>query len=99
MTQSAPETPEDFARVEELGGEAMTADGEVHIYTAPKQPATRWVDSNLDPPRVIEWPAHRLVFAYCCGKRRLAKNCVVQSYYDGVYIWCAPERGCNAADR
>jgi hypothetical protein len=37
----------------------------------------------------------KLIYAHCCGKQRPAKDCLVQCYYDGLSIWCAPEKGCK----
>jgi hypothetical protein len=36
-----------------------------------------------------------LIYTQCCKKQRPAKCCVVQSYYDGLMIWCAHEKGCK----
>ena len=68
----------------------------LHVYSAPMQPATRWEDCHSEPPFVFVWPAHRLLWCDCCGKRRHAKNVVVQSYYDQLMKWCAPGKGCKA---
>jgi hypothetical protein len=67
----------------------------VHIFVASKQPATRWVDYNIDPPHTITWPANLLLWCRCCFKKRPAKNCVVQNYYDALYVWCAEGKGCK----
>ena len=67
-----------------------------HIYFELLQPATRWRCGHCDPPTVIEWPRNRLLWVQCCGKRRPAKNCVLQSYYDGPYVWCADGKGCKS---
>lgn len=67
----------------------------IHIYTESRQPATCWTDSHSGKDRVIRLPANRLLYVRCCGRRRPAKNCVVQVYYDGLYIWCAAGKGCK----
>lgn len=65
------------------------------VYTALRQPATCWTDTHCDPPITLRWPGNRLLVCRCCGQRRPAKNCVVQSYYDAVMIWCADGKGCK----
>lgn len=67
----------------------------VHIYTAKIQPATNWTDNNGLQPFTVQWSANRLLWCLCCDKRRPAKNCVVQSFYDTLYIWCASDKGCK----
>lgn len=67
----------------------------VHIYTAAHQPATCWTDNNGSEPMTFEWPAGRLLWCHCCNKRHRASNCVVQAYYDGLSVWCAPGKGCK----
>ena len=67
----------------------------LHIYTAKLQPATKWVDNNFNPQRTIELSPSTKLWCHCCKRIRLAKNCVVQCYYDNIYWWCAPGRGCN----
>jgi len=67
----------------------------LHIYTAANQPATGWVDTHSGEPIQMGYPPERMIYAQCCGKMRLAKNCVVQSYYDGPSIWCATGHGCK----
>ena len=44
---------------------------------------------------MFRWPANRLLWCECCGKRHPAKNCVVQSYYDGLNVWCVDGKGCK----
>lgn len=67
----------------------------VHIYTAALQPATCWTDSHSALPMTFKWPANRLLWCGCCRKLRPAKNCVVQSFYDGINVWCATDKGCK----
>lgn len=67
----------------------------LHIYTASIQPATSYVD---DCGGVIfrgGFLPEKKIYARCCGKKRSAKNCVVQCFYDGMNIWCAEGSGCK----
>ena len=70
-------------------------DSKVHIYTAPMQPATRFVDRNGDKPLWFRNKTHRLLWTGCCHKRRWAKYVLVQTFYDGLRFWCAPGHGCK----
>jgi hypothetical protein len=67
----------------------------LHIYTSPMQPLTKYVDHTFDPPWECSTPGGRLVYCECCRKRRFARDVVIQCYYDGARLWCAPGRGCN----
>ncbi len=67
----------------------------IHIYTAALQPYTNYIDRTFDPPWECSTPGGRLVYCECCGKRRFARDVVVQCYYDGRRLWCAPGRGCK----
>lgn len=69
--------------------------GGVHIYTASSQPATAFTDHNFDPPYQSGFAPNKILWAECCGKRHRAANLVVQCYYDGLRIWCAPGKGCK----
>ena len=71
------------------------ADATVHIYTERLQPATRWTDTHCGRPMTFRWPGNRLLWCRCCFKYRQAKNCTVQSYYDGLMVWCAKGKGCE----
>lgn len=68
---------------------------DVHIYTAKAQPATSFKDYTFDPPTELGYKKHFLLWAECCGRRRLAKNMVVQCYYDVRRFWCASGKGCK----
>jgi len=70
--------------------------GYIHIYRAPSQPATGFKDYTFGPPMAFSFKPRKLIFARCCGRRRLAQNCVVQCYYDGMDLWCAPGKGCKS---
>lgn len=64
----------------------------VHIYTAPSQPATRF---NLgDGGGWIRNNPRRLIWCKLCAKLHWAKYMVVQVFYDGWRFWCAPGHGC-----
>ena len=67
----------------------------LHIYTETIQPATGWTDTHSEEPMQMGFRPEKLIYAHCCGKKRMEKNCVVQSYYDGLSIWCAQGHGCN----
>lgn len=75
----------------------------VHLYTRDHQPATRFVtDLGTFTAGVYvpnrHWtriPPKATVFTSCCGKRRWAKHCTVQVYYDMLPFWCKPGRGCK----
>ena len=67
----------------------------MHIYTETMQPATGWTDAHSGEQMQMGFEPEQLIYADCCGKQRPAKYCVVQCYYDGLYIWCSPEHGCK----
>ena len=70
----------------------------LHIYTAPSQPATRYrVDiGDGGKPFLMGHPAGRRIYTDCCHKPRIAKNLVVQVYYDCTKYWCKKGKGCEA---
>ena len=70
----------------------------LHIYRVETQPATDWIDTNTGEPRQMGWAPDELIYARCCNKQRPAKDCVVQSSYSVLDIWCAAEKGCNAPE-
>ncbi len=67
----------------------------LHIHTETMQPATGWIDTHSGEPMQMGFEPEKLIHALCCAELRPAKNCVVQSYYDSLSIWCAPEQGCK----
>jgi hypothetical protein len=71
----------------------------VHLYTAPTQPATCFVDNNIDPPMTITFTPRQLIYTDCCHKRRWARSVVVQVYWDGLRRWCADGHGCKKGKR
>lgn len=70
----------------------------LHIYTASCQPATGFTDHHFDPPVQRGYSPGKLLWTDCCETRRPARNLVVQCYYDGDRIWCAPGKGCKCPD-
>lgn len=67
----------------------------LHIYRAAMQPATCFDDHLREQTHTTRIAPHKRLWAMCCDKRRLAKNLVVQVYYDATYFWCAPGKGCK----
>ncbi len=69
----------------------------LHVYVRPYQPATRYkIDPLGDGGIWIRNKPRSLMRCHKCNKLRWAKYCRVQVYYDGVYQWCRPGRGCKA---
>jgi len=67
----------------------------VHIFTAPSQPATNFVDRTCDRPIRFRCKSRRLFRTDCCGIRRWAKYVRVQVFYDCIHCFCADGRGCK----
>ena len=67
----------------------------IHIYTAALQPATDYVNRSLEVELRGGFEPDTMIYTDCCIKRRPAKNCLVQCYYDGLRVWCAPGCGCK----
>lgn len=67
----------------------------MHVYTENMQPATGWVDIHSAEPMQMGFAPEEMIYAHCCNEKRPAKDCVVQSYYDGLAIWCATDKGCK----
>lgn len=67
----------------------------IHIYTAELQPATNYVDCCGETEIKGGYDPEKELHVHCCGEKRLAKDCVIQCYYDHRNIWCAPNKGCN----
>jgi hypothetical protein len=70
-----------------------------HIFAVASQPATRFVDRNGPKPMWFRIKPRSHRWAHCCRKPRWAKFLRVQVYYDGVYFWCSPGRGCNGGGK
>lgn len=67
----------------------------VHLYTAPVQPATCFVDRTDSPPMKFRFAPHATLFTNCCRTRRWAKHLQVRVYYDHFSLTCAPGHGCK----
>jgi len=65
-----------------------------HIYSAPMQPATNFLDHTFDKPQRIRLKNGTLRHCYGCGRRRRAVNLKVQVFYDGIRYWCG-KGGCK----
>lgn len=68
---------------------------DVHIYTTNKQPATDYIDQCGEVDFRGGFAPEKRIYTDCCGKKRKAKYCIVQCYYDGLNVWCADGRGCK----
>jgi hypothetical protein len=67
----------------------------LHIYTAKRQPATRYhVAFDADNDIWIRNKRRTLMRCFRCKKLHWAGNMFVQVYYDGVYQFCADGKGC-----
>jgi hypothetical protein len=67
----------------------------LHIHTQGLQPATGWIDTHGPEPMQSGFSPEDLLYPDCCNKPRLAKDCVVQCYYDGLKVWCGEDKGCK----
>lgn len=69
----------------------------MHVYTAKKQPATRYkVDLGKGfKPLVVRLHRQCHVWCQCCRSLRWAQNCVVQVYYDKTDFSCGEGLGCK----
>ena len=56
----------------------------LHIYTESLQPATGWTDVHSGEPMEMGFEPDKLIYTDCCRQKRPAKDCMVQSYYDGL---------------
>ena len=63
-----------------------------HLYISESQPATRFLDANLDPPLEVVLNPRRVLTCWSCGRRRWAANLEVRVYYDCVQFFCAGGR-------
>ncbi len=67
----------------------------LHIYRAKNQPATRF---KTDFGSFVAWTRYKRrtqLWANCCKKRRYATYLFAHVYYDGVWFYCRPGRGCK----
>ena len=68
---------------------------DVHIYTAPVQPLTDFIDDCLSEPRRVTCAPHMLSWCHRCFRHRRAMNLSIRCYYDAVYIRCTNEMECR----
>jgi len=61
----------------------------VHVYVSPRQPLTKYVDHNFPKPMKFRTNPRKKFSCDACGRRRWAKNLVIQVYYDMSRISCA----------
>lgn len=59
-----------------------------HIYTAAKQPLTRYYDGNCGVSICFTHDEREVFTCHDCGRRRWAKNMTIQVYYDMSVIAC-----------
>jgi len=60
----------------------------LHVYVNPRQPLTKYVDHNFPKPQTFRTNPRKKFSCMVCGRRRWAKNLVVQVYYDMTRITC-----------
>jgi hypothetical protein len=74
--------------------------GDVHIYTAKEQPATRYkVDGGGRTSFIVRRSPRALMYCHDCKRQRWAKYLVVQTYYDMTAVWCKRGHGCRRAPK
>lgn len=68
----------------------------VHIHSTSHQPATKYkvVITDTKTLTIHNTPRTR-VGTQCCKRIRIAANCTVQVYYDEIWFWCRPGKGCK----
>lgn len=60
-----------------------------HVFTTVDQPATKYLDRNIEPPLKCTNNPRRQLRCYTCGRVRWAKNMIVHVYYDCTRFFCA----------
>ncbi|RPH65029.1 MAG: hypothetical protein EHM89_00370 [Acidobacteria bacterium] len=65
----------------------------IHVYTAKRQPATRYRVPGFDYLHTTS--PHAFVWCRCCKQRRRARFVELQVYYDMTNAWCRPGKGCK----
>lgn len=71
----------------------------VHVHRAEDQPATKyviWLDENKVN---VTNPRRRVFYCFRCSRPRIAANLIVHVYYDGIYYFCKPGKGCKRVVR
>ncbi len=71
----------------------------LHVYVERCQPATDYVDRNLDPPARCGFSPDEYLWCHRCRECWPASGMVIQVYYDHASIWCAEGHGCRDAKR
>lgn len=71
-----------------MSDDKCTQPATVHVFQAKGQPATRFVDRNIDPPITTRLSPRHQLHCYLCERRRTAKNLVVHVYYDCIRFFC-----------
>ncbi len=69
----------------------------LHVFRAKSQPATRY---RVDFGNFSSTTRHKRrtqLWANCCKRRRYAAYLVAHVYYDGIWFYCRPSRGCKHA--
>jgi hypothetical protein len=59
-----------------------------HIYTAPLQPASNFLDHTFNKPIRIRLKKKALRRCWNCRRRRRVENLKVQVFYDSIRFWC-----------
>ena len=67
----------------------------VHIYTAPSQPATEFMDRTHGDTFTFRLAPRARLYTDCCRVKRQARYVRVQVYADYFYRWCASGHGCK----
>jgi hypothetical protein len=68
---------------------------QLHVYRAKAQPATRYVVEVGEHRHWVRSSPRRPMLTSCCQQRRIAKNLLVQVYYDMTRVFCRPGKGCK----
>lgn len=63
-------------------------DNPIHIFVAPVQPATNFIDDVTGKTYRFRLKKRQIRTCFSCGARRWAKNLTVQVYYDGFRFHC-----------
>jgi hypothetical protein len=71
----------------------------IHIFTANRQPATRYVVHVGDHRFTMRCRRRTQIRCFSCGRHRWAAYLTAQVYYDGVYFHCKAGHGCKAKRR
>jgi hypothetical protein len=64
---------------------------DIHIFTAPSQPATCFITDF----GVMRFKPRALIWCRSCRRRHQARNMIVKVHYDGPYFFCADKARCK----